>query len=114
MDEMTDDGLVKQIRASVLRLASLPTRALEPVTESEDKTRDAVRQLARSQVSQLLRQLRAAYGLSYAQIQEQTGLTQQVLFDCEYRARRLTLDELRMLLNCYGISVNDLLGVDVD
>jgi hypothetical protein len=114
MDELTDDNLVKQVRASVLRLASLPTRALAPITESEDKTREAVRQLSRSRVSQLLRQLRAAYGLSYAQIQEQTGLTQQLLFDCEYRDRRLTLDELRMLVNCYGVTINDLLGVDVD
>ncbi|MCL4862150.1 MAG: helix-turn-helix transcriptional regulator [Caldilineaceae bacterium] len=109
-----DDGLVKRIRDTVLRMAHSPMRALEPATEMEDKTRQSVRHLARSRVSQLLRQLRAAHGLTYADVQAQTGLSQQMLFDVEYKDRRLTLDELRTLAVCYGVEVNDVLGVDME
>lgn len=61
-----------------------------------------------------MRQLRAAHGLTYAQVQTQTGFSQQMLFDFEYKERRLTLDELRTLAGCYGISVDDVLGVDLE
>ena len=37
---------------------------------------------------------RAGKGLSYRQVQEQTGLSQQLLYDMEYKDRRLTLAEL--------------------
>lgn len=109
-----DDGLVKRIRDTVLRMANSPMRALEPAIEAEDKTRQSVRQLARSRVSQILRQLRAAHGLTYAEIQTQTGLSQQMLFDVEYKERRLTLDELRSLAACYGVEINDVLGIDME
>lgn len=111
---MVNEDLVQRIRESVLRLTLAPQRAIEPVGESEDKTRTSIRQLARSRISLILRQLRAAHGLSYAQIQAQTGLTQQMLFDFEYKDRRLTLDELRLLTGCYGLSINDVLGIDLE
>jgi transcriptional regulator with XRE-family HTH domain len=65
-------------------------------------------------VGQALRQLRATCGLTYEQVQLRTGLSQQMLYDVEYRDRRLTVDELRVLADCYAIGVNDILGVDVD
>lgn len=111
---LVDEGLIKRIREAVLRTAYSPQRALAPREEVEDKTQASIRLLARSRVSQLLRQLRAAHGLSYAQIQMQTGISQQMLFDFEFKDRRLTLDELRSLAGCFGVSVNDILGVDID
>lgn len=109
-----NESLVQQIRDTVLRMVRTPTRALEPVEEQSDKTRESVRQLSRSRVSQLLRQLRAAHGRTYADIQEQTGFSQQMLYDVEYKDRRLSLDELRILAQCYSVTVNDILGVDID
>jgi hypothetical protein len=111
---MINDSLVKRIRDAVLRMAETPHRAVVVAEESEDRARASVRQLARSRVSHLLRQLRAAHGLTYAQVQEQTGLTQQLLFDVEYKDRRLTLEELRALATCYNVTVNDLLGIDLE
>jgi hypothetical protein len=111
---LPDDSLFKRIQETVQRLTHAPTRALAPVLESQDKERNAVRQLGRSRMSQILRQLRATQGLSYGQIQQQTGLAQQLLFDVEYKERRLTLAELRLLAQCYNVSVNDLLGIDLD
>ena len=110
----TNDPLFNRLRDTVLRLAQAPQRAVQPVVEDRTSERDAVRKLARSRVSQILRQLRATHGLSYAQIQEQTGLSQQLLFDIEYKERRLTLEELRILARCYGVSASDVLGVEVD
>jgi DNA-binding Xre family transcriptional regulator len=109
-----DEGLIKRIRDLVLRMGEAPRRALPPVDESQDRTRASVRQLARRHVSHLLRQLRAAHGLTYAQVQEQTGLSQQLLYDFEYKDRRLSLEELRALAQCYEVSINDLLGVDLE
>lgn len=111
---LTNDSLVQQIRDMVLRMARTPSRPLDPPTEQADRTRESVRQLARSRVSLLLRQLRAAQGLTYAAIQEQTGFSQQMLYDVEYKDRRLTLDELRTLAQCYHVTINDILGVDID
>lgn len=85
-------------------------RGPEPTVQ----VRDSVRLLSRQRVSQSLRQLRAACGLTYEQVQERTGLPQQLLYDVEYRERRLVLDELRVLVDCYGSSVNDILGIDLD
>lgn len=109
-----DEGLVKRIRDLVLRMGEAPRRARPTVDESQDKTRASIRQLSRSHVSHLLRQLRAAHGLTYAQVQQQTGLSQQVLYDFEYKDRRLSLEELRTLAHCYAVSVNDLLGIDFE
>ena len=111
---LIDEGLVKRIRDAVLRAASSPVRVQEPIEEAEENTLSSIRLLARSRVSYLMRQLRAAHGLSYAQIQAQTGFPQQMLFDFEYKDRRLTLDELRTLAGCYGIGLNDVLGVDIE
>ncbi len=111
---ISDDPIYKRIRDTVLRLSHAPKRVVEPVVEAEANARLAVRQVARSRVSALLQQLRATYGYTYAKVQEQTGLSQQLLFDVEYQERRLTLDELRLLAQCYEIGVNDILGVDID
>jgi transcriptional regulator with XRE-family HTH domain len=62
----------------------------------------------------MLRQLRAASGLSYDDVAAQSGLSKQILFDVEYKERRLSLDELRKLAACYAVGVNDILGVDID
>ena len=70
--------------------------------------------MARTRVSQMLSQLRAARGLTYEQVRKQTGLPMQLVYDVEYRERRLTLDELRLLAACYEVSVNDILGIDVE
>ena len=88
--------------------------ALAPPAREERTVRDSIRQLARQRVSQLLRQLRAAQGLTYEQVHDSTGLSQQLLFDLEFKDRRLTLDELRRLAVCYRVSVNDILGIDLD
>ena len=53
-------------------------------------------------------------GLSYGQVQEQTGLSQQLLYDMEYKDRRLTLAELQALAACYAVSVDDILGIDLE
>ncbi len=111
---LIDDSLVKRIRETVLQVTQSPKRALKPSDTAEDKARASIRQLSRSRISLLLRQLRAAHGLTYAQIQEQTGFSQQTLFDLEYKERRLSLSELRTLCDCYNITVNDLLGVDLE
>jgi hypothetical protein len=111
---MTQDFLVRRIRESLLRLSNISVRTAEPVQEVESSIRDSIRNLARSRVSLLLRQLRAAHNLTYAQVQTNTGLSQQLLFDVEFKDRRLTLDELRRLAACYQVSVSDILGVDIE
>jgi ribosome-binding protein aMBF1 (putative translation factor) len=108
------DHIVQRIRESLNWLRRTPTRTTAPFQKSERSIRDAIRQLSRQRVSELLRQLRAAHGLSYEQVHDQTGLSQQLLFDVEFKDRRLSLDEVRKLAECYQISVDDLLGVDVD
>lgn len=109
------DDLLERMQETVLRLADRrPERLAAQMDQPQDKTRLAIRQLARSRVSQILRQLRAAHGLSYEQIQQQTGLSQQMLFDVEYKERRVSLDELRLLANCFSLGVNDILGVDLE
>ena len=111
---IADHDLLKRIRETVFRVAQAPPPVHESVAAPEEQTRAAIRQLSRTRVSHLLRQLRAAHGLTYAQVQEQTGLTQQLLYDVEYKERRLTLDELRILTACYGVTVNDVIGIDVE
>jgi hypothetical protein len=111
---MAQDFLVSRIRESVLRLIQSPDRTTELFEQVDTPVRDSVRRLARSRVSQLLRQLRATNSLTYAQVQANTGLSQQLLYDIEYGERRLTLDELRLLADCYHVSVDDLLGIDFE
>ncbi len=108
-----EDSALQRIRDSLARLTRTPVRTTEPYQETERHVRESIRQLSRARISQLLRQLRATHGLSYAQVQANTGLTQQLLFDVEYGDRRLTLDQLRRLAECYHVSVEDLLGIDM-
>ena len=109
------DDILRRLRESVLRLGhAKPERVVPPMDDTPDRTRAAVRKLARSRISQILRQLRASHGLTYEEIQQRTGLSQQMLFDVEYKERRLTLDELRRLAECYRISVSDILGLDFE
>ncbi len=108
------DHVVQRIRESLNWLRRTPTRTSTPYQKSERNIRDAIRQLSRQRVADLLRQLRAAQGLSYEQVNERTGLTQQLLFDVEFKDHRLSLDEIRRLADCYQVSVEDLLGIDVD
>ena len=106
---------VKQTVQKAMRLPSdpQPRPPLEPTAEVAALA-NSIRQIAHSRVSLALRQLRAQHSLSYEQIQQRTGLSQQLLWDMEFNNRRLSLDELRQLAECYNLSVNDILGVDVD
>ena len=112
--EQSRELFVLRIRDSLNWLRRTPTRASTPFQKVERNIRDSIRQLSRQRVSDLLRQLRAAHGLSYEQVSERTGLSQQLLFDVEFKDRRLTLDEVRLLADCYQVSVDDLLGIDID
>ena len=109
-----EESLIKRLRASVIQMRKTPERTMAPESHREVSVRDAVRQLSRSRVSEILRQLRAARSLSYEQVRERTGLPQQLLYDVEYRDRRLTLPELTALAACYETSVNDILGIDLE
>jgi hypothetical protein len=109
---MSEETLLDRLRAS-LAPTSQSLDHLQPDPLDEAKVRASVRQAARSRVSATLRQLRAARGLSYDAIRERTGLSQQLLYDIEYGERRLTLDELILLAECYGVSADDVLGVDL-
>ncbi len=97
-----------------MRLIHTPDRITQPYEKAKENISDSVRLLSRSRVSLLLRQLRAAHDYSYAQVQEATGLSQQLLFDVEFKDRRLNLDELRRLAECYEVSVSDILGIDIE
>src|SRR5687768_15692034 len=99
------EHFVQRIRQSLNWLQRTPARTSAPFQKSERNIRDAIRLLSRQRVSDLLRQLRAAQGLSYEQVHERTNLPQQLLFDVEFKDRRLTLDELRKLADCYQVSV---------
>lgn len=111
---MSQDFLVRRIRESVLRLTQSPERSNEAFEAIDTPVRDSIRRLARGRISQILQQLRAANGLSYAQVQADTGLSQQLLYDMEYGDRRLTLEELQLLADCYHVTVNDILGIDIE
>lgn len=106
--------VMQHIRDSLNWLRRTPTRTSTPYQKSERDIRDSIRQLSRQRVSDLLRQLRAAHALSYEQVAERTGLTQQLLFDVEFKDRRLSLEQIRALAECYQISLGDLLGIDLD
>jgi hypothetical protein len=109
----SDTSILNRIRG---RMGGAPGAARPPegpVTD-ENELRTALRQMARRRISQTLSQLRAARGLAYEQVRQETGLPMQVIYDVEYRDRRLTLEELRLLAACYDVSVNDILGIDLE
>jgi len=112
---MSQDFFLQRLKDSITRLGLMDARAIKPeVNDERVDARESVRQLSRNRVAALLRQLRAVHGFSYAQVQEATGLSQQLLFDMEYKDRRLTFAELRALAQCYQVSAGDILGIDVD
>lgn len=112
--EQSNDNVIQRIRESLNWLRRTPMSASTPYQKVERNIRDSIRQLSRQRISDLLRQLRAAHGLSYEQVNERTGLSQQLLFDVEFKDRRLSLEQIRLLADCYQVTVSDLLGVDVD
>lgn len=110
---MNNETLLDRFRASL----NYPTRKTAIATTdplNEEKLRTTVSQMARSRISATLRQLRGARGLSYDAVRERTGLSQQLLYEVEYGSRRLTLSELMLLAECYGVSADDILGVDLE
>src|SRR5215216_4992720 len=92
--DQSKDFLVQRIRESVNWLRRTPSHTATPLPKSERNIRDAIRLLSRQRVSDLLRQLRAAQGLSYEEVNERSGLSQQLLFDVEFKDRRLSLEEI--------------------
>lgn len=116
--ESWNDRLLYRVKQTVQKAMRLPSEPQQrpPIEATAEVAAlaDSIRQIAHSRVSLALRQLRAQHGLSYEQIQQRTGLSQQLLWDMEFNNRRLALDELRQLAECYHLSVNDILGVDVD
>jgi hypothetical protein len=115
-DTENDSGetLFQRLRESVIQIRKTPQRATAPVTRHEVNVRDSIRQLSRSRVSEILRQLRTTRSLSYEQVREKTGLSQQLIYDVEYKDRRLSLAELAALARCYEVSINDILGIDFE
>lgn len=111
---MSYNYLVQSMKSSMAKLRFGPQRVTEPVEEVEVDARDSVRQLSRNRVASLLRQLRAVHGFSYAEIQDKTGLSQQLLFDLEFKEQRLSLEEIRLLADLYQVSPGDILGIDLD
>jgi DNA-binding Xre family transcriptional regulator len=115
MSDLGDDQLIRRMKEALTRLRLLPEATVTKVEEDTTvDARESVRQLSRNRVAALLRQLRAVHGFSYEQVSEQTGLSQQTLFDLEYKDRRLTLDELGRLARCYQVSPGDILGIELD
>lgn len=110
----SEESLLQRLRESVIQMRKTPQRTTTPVVQHEVNVRDAIRQVSRSRVSEILRQLRATRSLSYEQVRERTGLSQQLLYDVEYKDRRLTLSELTGLARCYEVSINDILGIDIE
>ena len=109
---LTGADIADKIRQAVQKIQK-NEQATPPRNASQEALAQAIRTLARSRVSNTLRQLRAVHGLSYEDVAAQTGLSKQVLFDIEYTERRLSLDELRLLAICYHVSESDILGIDI-
>ena len=112
--DQEDRSLLQRLRQSVLGSPADARPITEPAPAKEVELRKAISLISRSRVSAILRQLRSAHGYTYAQVQERTGLPQQLLYDVEYRERRLTLPELTALSACYEVSVSDVLGIDLE
>ena len=111
---MAYDYYLQSLKEQIAKLRYGSQRVTEPVEEAAVDARASVRQLSRVRVAALLRELRAVHGFTYAQVQNETGLSQQLLFDMEFKDRRLTLDELRLLTDLYGVSVGDVLGIEME
>jgi len=114
MSDLRQDQLIKRIQETVRTLQRGKQRVIQPIDTSEEKLRQSLRTIARSRLSNMLRQLRATRGYTYEALAADSGLSQQLLFDIEYKERRLSLEELRTLAACYHVSISDLLGVDID
>ena len=113
-DSLENDPLIIRIKDSVRRIMRVSEETETRVNAVEASMRDSVQTAARNRLSIALRQLRAAYGLSYEDMQVQTGLSQQLLWDIEYKGHRLTLAELNKLAACFDMTASDLLGVDLE
>ncbi|MEZ4584576.1 MAG: hypothetical protein R3A10_23580, partial [Caldilineaceae bacterium] len=87
---MAYDYYLQSLKEQIAKLRYGSQRVTEPVEEAAVDARASVRQLSRVRVAALLRELRAVHGFTYAQIQNETGLSQQLLFDMEFKDRRLT------------------------
>lgn len=109
----TSGQIADQIRETV-RKVQQSEQVIRPHNASQELLIQAIHTLARNRVAHSLRQLRAAGGLSYDDVAAKTGLSKQMLFDLEYKERRLSIDELRKIAACYHVSENDILGVDLD
>lgn len=108
------DEITERFKQTRDRIDRIPSEREATVMVVEEQVRDAVAIAARSRVGQALKQLRLAHGYSYADLQQLTNLSQQLLWDVEYNERRLNLEELRVLAACYQIKPSDILGIDIE
>ena len=106
--------IAKRIREAIMELQQTNRRTITPVNTNQEKVVKSIRTLSRSRVSSILRELRSSSGYSYDELTEKSGFPKQLLFDVEYKDRRLTLDQLRILADCYGVTINDILGIDIE
>ena len=111
---MVSDYHSKNIQESLARLERTPSRVTAAPDNIEPDQYESLRLQSRTRIALMLRHLRGIHGLTYAQVQTDTGLSQQVLFDVEFGERRLSLSELALLAACYQVSINDILGVDIE
>lgn len=96
------------------RAAQIPEDRPLKVVVVQEQMRKSISTAAQNRIRCSLKQLRLAYGLSYADLQERTGLPQQLFWDLEYNEKRLTLSELQKIASCYQLSTSEILGVDID
>ncbi|MEM7128045.1 MAG: helix-turn-helix transcriptional regulator [Chloroflexota bacterium] len=106
--------LNERFKRTLERVEQVPTDRDPKVIIVEEQMRASILVAARNRVSQSLKQLREAHNLSYGDLQAKTGLSQQLLWEVEYKERRLTLTELKALASCYQLSAGDILGVDLE
>jgi len=111
---MNPDSVLQHLKEMVARLHQPVDRVTTPPDTTFSDARESIRELSRSRVSLMLRQLRAVHGFSYEEVQEKSGLSQQLLFDVEYKDRRLRMDQLGLLADCYGVSPGDILGIELE
>jgi len=112
--DTNDNQWLTRIQNTVWRLARVPGRSISLPSESKISARSRVRQATADRVSATLRQLRVDHGYSYEQQRDITGLSLQVLYDIEFKKRRLTVHELGLLAQCYELDASDILGVDLE
>lgn len=108
-----NNPIAKRIREAVVDLRQARERIVTPVDTSQERVVESIRTLARSRISNILRELRASSGYSYEELTDRTGLPKQLLFDVEFKSQRLTFDQLQLLARCYEVDVSDILGVDM-